>query len=104
MYNHAKEDSMSSSTYKDIIDDKVAEWLKNLKKLEEHAEKASSDTRAAKLAGLKARIEEAAVRMHALDAQENPKNTMETKDKILQIFDAIDKDFPRYDDLTPYML
>ena len=35
---------MQSLTYKDIIDEKIAEWRSGLKKLEEQVEKASSDT------------------------------------------------------------
>lgn len=98
---------MASSTYKDIIDDKVADWHNKLKKLEEQAAKASSDRKAelrAKLDRLKSRIEHAVNQLHGLDGQEKVENTLETKDKILQIFNAIDEDFPRYEEQTPYML
>ena len=98
---------MASSTYKDIIDDKVAAWQKGLKKLEEQAAKASSDTKAklrAKLDQLRSKIDNAVIQLHSLDEQEKVANTMETKDKILQIFNSIDEDFPRYEEQTPYML
>ena len=36
---------MRSLTYRDIIDDKVAEWQRDLDKLEEGSKKASADTR-----------------------------------------------------------
>lgn len=98
---------MASSTYKDIIDDKVAAWQKGMIKLEEQAEKGPSDTKAAiraKLDQLKSRIDSAIVQLHTLDQQENAANTLEIKDKILKIFNSIDKDFPRYEEYTPYML
>ena len=36
---------MHSLTYKDIIDDKIAEWQRSLKKLEEQAGKAPSGSK-----------------------------------------------------------
>jgi hypothetical protein len=98
---------MQESTYRDIIDDKIAEWQSALKKLEKQAEKATSDTQAilnAKMAQFKAAIDTAIVQLHSLDEQETVGNTMETKDKILKIFNSIDKDFPGFEDRTPFML
>ena len=98
---------MQSLTYKDIIDDKVAEWQSDLKKLEERSKKASPDTQArhrAKMEQIKAAIHTAKFQLSALDEQETTGNTMETKDKILQIFDSIDRDFPWYEDTTPFMI
>lgn len=98
---------MASSTYRDIIDEKVAEWQKSLKKLEEQAAGAPSETKVEmrrKLDQLRLQIEKAAAQLRTLDEQENVRNTMEIKDKILQIFSSIDRDFPRYDGQTPYML
>lgn len=98
---------MTSSTYKDIIDDKVAAWRKGLARLEEIAAKASTGEKAelrAKLGQLKPRIDDAVIQLQTLDKQENVKNTIEVKDKILAIFNSIDKDFPRYEEQTPYML
>lgn len=98
---------MASSTYADIIDDKVAAWQASLKRLEEQAARASSDKKTeleAKLAHLRAKIDNAASQLHVLDEQEEVANTMETKDKILRIFHAIDADFPHYEEQTPYML
>jgi FtsZ-binding cell division protein ZapB len=94
-------------TYKDIIDDKVAEWQRDLQKLEERSKKASVDTRARlrmKIEQLKAAINTARFQLYTLDEQETADNTMETKDRILQIFDSIDRDFPWYDDKTPFMI
>lgn len=98
---------MASSTYRDIIDDKVAAWQNGLKKLEEQTAGASSETKVEmkkKLDQLKVQIEKAVIQLRTLDEQENVKNTLEIKDKILQIFSSIDRDFPRYEGQTPYML
>jgi hypothetical protein len=98
---------MRSLTYKDIIDDKVAEWQRDLQKLEEGSKKASSDSQAklrAKMEQLKAAINTAKFQLYTLDEQETAGNTMETKDRILQIFDSIDRDFPWFDDKTPFMI
>jgi len=98
---------MQSFTYKDIIDDKIAEWKNCLKKLEEQAGKATPKTRSqlsAKAEQLKSLIDAAAVQLRNLDEQETVNNTLETKDKILEIFTSIDKDFCGYEKKTPFML
>jgi DNA-binding protein H-NS len=98
---------MQSFTYKDIIDDKIAEWQSKLKKLEEQAEKAPSTTKdklSTKVAQLKAAIDTAIVQLRTLDEQETATNTMETKDKILRIFSSLDKDFIGFEGKTPFML
>ncbi len=98
---------MQSTTYKDIIDGKIAEWQVNLKKIEEQAGKASSDSQSrssAKVKDLKSAIDSAAVQLQTLGAQETVENTMATKDKIVEIFGAIDKQFTEFEDKTPFML
>ncbi len=98
---------MQSSTYKDIIEEKISEWQSSVKKLEEQAQKASSDTQTKlnlKTTQLKSAIETATLQLHELDKQEDTSNTMMIKDKILKIFDAIDKDLTVFEDKTPYML
>jgi hypothetical protein len=98
---------MQTLTYKDIIDDKIAEWQQGLQRLEHLAERAASDTKAelrTKMAQLKSAIDTATVQLHNLDNQETVGNTMETKDKILQIFHSIDKDFTWNEEQTPFML
>ncbi len=98
---------MHTLTYKDIIDDKIAEWHGGLIKLEEQAGKAPSDSKAklsAKIEQLKSAIDMAVGQLHNLDEQETVGNTMETKDKILKIFSSIDKEFTGFEDKTPYML
>jgi len=98
---------MDSLTYKDIIDDKVADWQNSLKQLEEQAGKATSDTKVkllAKKEQFKAAIDTAILQLRKLDEQETAANTMATKDEILKIFDSIDRDFKAYEDKTPFML
>lgn len=98
---------MHSSTYKDIIDEKIAEWLNGLQRLEDHAEQASPETRSRlseKAIQLKSAIDAAAAQLQTLDEQETVSNTMETKNRIMAIFNSIDKDFPVDMEKTPFML
>ncbi|MCP3887809.1 MAG: hypothetical protein GY702_02895 [Desulfobulbaceae bacterium] len=98
---------MQSLTYKDIIDEKISEWQSNIKNLEGQAEKASADSkiqRSAKIEVLNSAIEEAVIKLRALDAQETVGNTLVTKDRILEIFNSIDKDFVGIEMKTPFML
>jgi|GEM_PF-1184450 len=98
---------METLTYQDIIDDKIAEWQTSLKQIEEQVAKASSETQArlsTKVAQLKTAIDSAIVKLHDLDEHETVGNTMETKDKILEIFNFVDKDFQGFEDKTPFML
>lgn len=98
---------MQSSTYKDIIDDKIAEWQDSLKKLEEQIETASSDDKGTlrpKTHQLRSAIDKAVTQLRDLDEQETVANTMETKDKIVKIFSSIDKDFFGYETKSPFML
>lgn len=98
---------MQSLTYKDIIDDKIAEWQNGLKKLKEQSGKATSDTKAklsAERNRLRSAIDTAIIQLRDLDEHETVDNTMETKDKILGIFSSIDKDFIEHEDKTPFML
>ncbi len=98
---------MQSLTYKDIIDEKISEWQSNIKNLEGQAEKASADSkiqRSAKIEVLNSAIEEAVIKLRALDAQETVGNTLVTKDRIVEIFNSIDKDFVGIEMKTPFML
>lgn len=98
---------MRTLTYKEIIDDKIAEWQRDLEKVEDHAAKAAADTKtnhSSKTDQLKAAIDSAIVQLRQLDEEETVDNTMETKDKILKIFNSIDQNFREYEDKTPFML
>lgn len=96
-----------SSTYKDIIDDKVAEWQSGLTKLEDQVESAPAETKAkmaARFEQLKSAIDRAIDQLHNLDEQETVANTMEIKDQIIKIFGSIDKQFLGGGKTTPFML
>lgn len=97
----------SESTYMDIIEGKIAEWKDNIDLLKERAEKASADDKAQltlKINKLSAAIETATLQLHELDNLEDSSNTLVTKDKILQIFESIDRDLIVSDEKTPFML
>ena len=98
---------MQSQTYKDIIDDKIGEWQQGLEKLGEMVEKTSIEEKeqlSARVKKFKSTIDEAIAQLRELDARETVHNTMETKEKILNIFSSIDKDFGEYQEKTPFML
>ena len=95
---------MQSTTYTDIIDGKIAEWLDQRKKVEKRAEKASSDISSAKINDLRNAVNAAIAQLRVLDAQETAANTMATKDKILQIFNSIDTQFTEFAEKSPFML
>ncbi len=92
---------MHAQTYNDLVDGKIREWQQALGKLEEpQALKGVS----ARVEQLKPAIDMAITQLSALVEQETVGNTMETKDKILNIFTLIDKEFSKCQDRTPFML
>ncbi len=99
---------MQTLTYKDIIDDKVAEWRQHLKRLEELSERGMLEHKMElkeKMKQFRSEIDTAIVRLQELDEQETVANTLETKDRILEIFNSIDKDFTTWkEEQTPFML
>ena len=98
---------MRSQTYRDIIDEKIAEWQQSVEKVQKMTEKATAERRNqlhAKIAELKLAIDTATEQLHDLDEQETPQNTMETKERILNIFSSVDKDLQEYQEKTPFML
>ena len=98
---------MQSQTYKDIIDDKIGEWQRGLEKLGKMVDKAGVDQKeqlSGKVEQFKSTIDQAIAQLRELDARETVHNTMETKEKILNIFSSIDKDFGEYQKKTPFML
>ena len=99
--------AMQSPTYRDIIDEKIAEWQQGLEELGKMTERATVENKgmlSAKAEELKSAIEDAIVQLHNLDEQETAQNTMETKERILKIFSSIDQDFTEYQEKTPFML
>ena len=99
--------AMQSLTYRDIIDEKIAEWQQGLEELGKMTERATVENKgmlSAKVEELKSAIEDAIVQLHNLDEQETAQNTMEKKERILKIFSSIDQDFTEYQEKTPFML
>ena len=98
---------MQSPTYRDIIDEKIAEWQQGLEELGKMTERATVENKgmlSSKVEELKSAIDAAIVQLHNLDEQETAQNTMETKERILKIFSSIDQDFTEYQEKTPFML
>lgn len=98
---------MQSLTYKDIIDEKIAEWQKSLSNLEEQVEKSAHGAEGEqreKMKKLREAIDTATIQLHDLDAHETVGNTLKTKDEILKIFRSIDKNFVGNEATTPFML
>ena len=98
---------MHSPTYGDIIDEKVVEWQQGLDRLTQMVEKATADQKnplSARVESLRSAIADAVGQLRALDAQETAQNTLATKEKILNIFSFIDKDFAEFQEKAPFML
>lgn len=98
---------MQSATYRDIIDEKIAEWQQGLEELGKMIERATIENKSllsARVEELRSAIDAAIVQLHNLDEQETAQNTMETKEQILNIFSSIDEDFTEFQEKTPFML
>lgn len=105
--NHERRISMRSQTYGDIIDEKIVEWQQGLEHLGKMSERAPAEKKsllAAKVEDLSVAIATAIAELKELDEQETAQNTMETKERILDIFSSIDKSFAEYEEKTPFML
>ena len=97
----------SESTYIDIIESKIAEWKEKIDLLKKRTEKASADDKeqlTLKINRLSSAVETAKFQLHDLDRLEDSSNTLMIKDKILKIFESIDKDLIISDEKTPFML
>lgn len=98
---------MASSTYQDIIDSKIEEWQNRFDALEKRMQKAGSTERekhAASINELRATLTRAREDLRQLQEQENEQNTMEIKEKMLKLFNSVDKELSMYQEKTPYML
>jgi hypothetical protein len=94
---------MQSTTYGDLIEEKVIEWKNMLADLESRALKSGAEE-VGKLAGLRASVDAAFDELKALDSQENVANTLATKDKIVAKFNDIDEAFKAFTESAPFML
>ncbi len=98
---------MASSTYRDIIETKISEWQNSIQKLEERVHKTGSADKekiGSMVNELNAAVKKASLDLRQLQREENDQNTLEIKEKILNIFDSVDKDLREYEEKTPYML
>ncbi len=98
---------MSSSTYQDLIDNKVAQWQSAIATIEARVSKAGSGGREAlsqPLRHLKDSVEAATSELHELSNRETVQNTLAIKDEILKIFDSIDRDLTAFAERSPFML
>lgn len=97
----------TSTTYSDLIEDKVKEWKKTILFQEEQAKHAPKSIQAEikwKNSQLLAAIDNAANKLEDLNNNENNSNTLIIKKEILQIFDSIDRDLKDYEFSSPFML
>lgn len=96
---------MHLSSYQDIIENKIEEWQNSIANLEKRAKKAGEKDRFEELIGrMRSAVQNASLELRDLDQQENAENTLDIKDKILKIFDTIDRDFAAEGEKTPFML
>lgn len=98
---------MQSSSYQDLIEEKIEEWKSRLTQLEEKLRKEISKGNEDTLKmfdHLNKAVDSAALKLRDLDKQENSSNTIMTKENILEIFDSIDKVLVDHEEKTPFML
>ena len=98
---------MQSSSYLELIEDKIGEWKNKLTQLEEKIKKESpkGNEEALKMfEQLSKAVDSAVLKLHELDKQENADNTMVIKENILNVFDSIDKVLVDQEHKTPFML
>ena len=98
---------MQSSSYQELIEEKIEEWKGKITELEVKLikERPKNHEEAFKmLTQLSKSVDSAALKLRELDKQENADNTLEIKESILKIFDSIDKVLVDHEDKTPFML
>lgn len=98
---------MQSSSYHELIEEKIVEWQSKLTNLEENIRKSGQKNYQEKikmLETLNSRVHSAALQLRDLDVEEDAERTMEIKDKVLALFDAVDRNLVEYQETTPFML
>ncbi len=98
---------MQPSPYHDLIEDKIREWRSDIEKLEEKTLTGNSATREqfGKMLGrLNAAVNTAILELRELEKKEDAGNTATMKDRMLEIFDSVDKNIRSYESKTPFML
>ncbi len=98
---------MQSNSYRELIEEKIEEWqgkLSGLKEIVTKEEPKGNEEPFKMFEQLSKAVDSAALNLRELDKQENAGNTMMIKEKILEIFDSIDKVLVDHEDKTPFML
>jgi predicted nucleic acid-binding Zn-ribbon protein len=98
---------MTSTTYQDLIDNKIAHWQDTIRKIEERVGQTGSDSREEarqSLQKLRDSFASAQAELHEVSSRETVQNTLAVKDQILKIFDSIDRELTAFDESTPFML
>ena len=94
---------MTSTTYGDLIDEKITEWQNTFQRIEK-VFKNDSEASRENISKLKEAMTNAVQQLQELDKKENAGNTVEIKNQILAVFDSIDRQFITYTEKTPFML
>ncbi len=98
---------MHSSPYHDLIEDKIREWRTEIEKLDERMLKgkfATKEQSGTMIDRLNAAVNTAILELRELEKKEQPGNTATMKDRMLEIFDSVDKNIRSYESKTPFML
>ena len=98
---------MPSTTYQDLIDNKIAQWQDTIRTIEARVGQAGSGSReeaSQSLQKLKDSVAAAQVELHEASNRETVQNTLAVKDQILKIFDSIDRDLTAFTQSSPFML
>lgn len=99
---------MHPSPYHDLIEDKISDWRASVEKIEERMLKGKSA--AAKgypgkmIDRLNADVNTAVLQLRELEKKEERGDTATMKDRMLEIFDSVDKNIRSYDAKAPFML
>ena len=94
---------MTSTTYGDLIDEKITEWQSTFQRIEKVFKK-DSETSSENISKLKEAMTNAVQQLQELDKKEHAGNTVEIKNQILAVFDSIDRQFIAYTETSPFML
>lgn len=99
---------MHPSPYHDLIEDKIREWRIKLDNIEERTLKGKSAAAREQFGKmtdrLNADVNTAILQLRKLEKKEETGDAATMKDRILEIFDSVDKNIRSYDVKTPFML
>jgi len=98
---------MQSSSYQELIEEKIEEWQNRLSQIEELVKKErpkGNEETFKMFEQLSKAVDSATLKLRELDKEENAGNTLMIKENILKIFDSIDQVLVDHVDKTPFML